>query len=82
MKVELKLDTCYINKGKGLQYHTLTYVETVLFGQVLLAEEFHRKWNSKEIAIFDKFHGDDWREMPKENFGMPFDKLDEEGQCL
>lgn len=83
MKVKLKLDTCYINKGLALQYHALTYIETLLYGQTLLVEEFYGKKNTKKIRpLFDVVHSDDWREMPRENFGVPFDKLDEEGQWL
>jgi hypothetical protein len=35
-----KLDTCYRDIKTGNLYHTLTYIETIIYGQVVLAEYF------------------------------------------
>ncbi len=84
MKIELKLDTCYINKGLELQYHTLTYVETLLYGQTFLVEEIDGNADTKRIlpSLPEIYCADGWKKMPRENFGVSFDKLDEEGGML
>lgn len=68
-----KIDTCYehITEGPTNQYHTLTYIETIVFGQVLFLEHYNGE-NIKVLYIasadYDMFNTM-YKEIGIEKFG-------------